>query len=289
MEIAILVACIIVYIIVGIIITINEPKSVVLKVIFAPAELVFLCLGGLGLFIGWLAKKVRMLVDSDYAEKTRLENKQNQIKQQLNDNYSDICHTIKKETEEEEKEKERIRKAKEQAEMELKEKREKEEIEKRISFFENSEATKKIVEYIRTKSNGVPYIIKINNHKFLHEETTIKFYFEGGCDEYNFSTHQLKSIKMPDDAKVFQVRTSSKEISDYFFSKWSKKNDAYYFAVAMNRHFNNAFQLKEDYYGDYDHDWDYGWGKDIIAHTETTKTCRVGRISVEMTREMRSF
>lgn len=284
MEIAILVACIIVYIIVGIIITINEPKSVVLKVIFAPAELVFLCLGGLGLFIGWLTKKVRMLIDSDYAEKTRLENKQNQIKQQLNDNYSDIGYTIRRETEEEERKKE-------QAEIELKEKREKEEIEKRISFFENSEATKKIVEYIRTKSNGVPYIIKINNHKFLHEgTTTIEFYFEGGWDEYNFSKHQLKSIKMPDDAKVFQVRTSSKEISDYFFSKWSKKNDAYYFAVAMNRHFNNAFQLKEDYYGDYgDYDWDYGWGKDIIAHTETTKTCRVGRISVEMTREMRSF
>ncbi len=207
-------------------------------------------------------------------------------KRQKKENRIQIARELAREMNER-KEQENIRKAKEQAEIELKEKREKEEIEKRISYFENSEATKKIVEYIKTKSSGTPHTITIDTFNLAEQKTkkhtTITFYFEGGHGSYNFSEFNLKSLEMPEDTETFSKSASQEDVSKWFLNKWSKKNNAYYLAAAINRHFNNQFKIEELFYSY------WGTPHNVVESDSTTRTYEMANINAKLTREMRSF
>lgn len=279
MEIVIIIIAIIVYIIAGIIILSNDSASFLAKLFFAPVYIIIfvgMIIMGIADLIGDIKEKHRMK-DPEYAEAKRKRHEQYLLEQRLK--------------EKQEAEKEKIRKTQEQAALELKKKQEKEALEKKISFYENSEATKKIVEYIRTKSQGIPYRIEITNYRTyinrVERVTNIDFYFEGGRSTYDFATFQLKPLEMPEDVKTFPKSTSEEKISDYFFTKWKKKNNAYYLAVAINKHFNDLFVIKESFHGRYHSDPDYI--NDVVSEDETTITCKMGYINVELTREKRSF
>ena len=103
MEIAVLVIGIIIYFIIGVVLHIIDHDSIMINILFAPALLVFYCIGFFGMFLGWLAKKIRLAVDSEYADKTRKESKRKELENDLRDSYSSISAVIKRETEEEEK------------------------------------------------------------------------------------------------------------------------------------------------------------------------------------------
>ena len=247
---------------------------------------------GIGFIIGCFALAIcgfcRLIFMDEKNHGTFAEKRAEKKRQQEEQYKQYVLERERKRKEEEEREK--IRKAQEQAALELKKRQEAMELEKNIAYFENSEVTKKIVNFIREKSNGVPYTIEIRNTSYLYIQkgySSIKFYFEGGSDEYNFSVHQLNPLKRPDDEKVFPLNTPEREISEYFFRKWQKKNNAYYLACAINRHFNNIFSIEEQHVGKYDQNDDTLYH--ITKKTETTKTCSAGDFSAKLTREKQNF
>ncbi len=255
------------------------------KLLLAPFFLAFMVYGLYELF----RKKDTDEDDSSFEtgeKKLTFAEKIAEKKRQEKEQRIQIARELAREMNEREKQ-ENIRKAKEQAEIELKEKREKEEIEKRISYFENSEATKKIVEYIKTKSSGTPHTIDIITYIYPFAEqktkkcTKITFYFEGGHASYDFSEFNLKSLEMPEDTATFSKSASPADISKWFLNKWSKKNNTYCLAAAINRHFNNQFKIEEFFCEGLPHN--------VVKSDSTTTTFKMANINAKLTREMRSF
>ena len=219
MEITVLIIGIIIYLIVGFILF-NNVDSILVKILFAPAELFFFCVGGLGMFFGWLAKKIRLAVDSEYADKTRKESKLKELENDLLDSYSSIISVIKRETEEEEK-----------RTWAEREKREREAYikQKAADIVSQIKSCDEIIAYISICGNNVVW----SNTRYPDDP----WRYEGNL-----------SLKFPiKEVTLNKDNHAQVHIISAFSDAYKHNYEQYLLAQEINEYFNNTFTITDCY------------------------------------------